>query len=193
MGFSGSKISGHSGTSFKHRKAFVKIKEYYNKNKKVSRNKSNEKEISEKEGGCQREYKVKKFDKVINLGFKLPLFIVFTIALIIVGKNYTRALSKSFLENRSNAQIERALNDKIESENAYRVLTRTGFDYLRYEQLNEAQSEFTRALKINSYGKEARIGLTKVLEKKCNLYGEFCKEAELNLEYLKQMNYLEEI
>ncbi len=74
MGFSGSKISGHSGTSFKHRKAFVKIKEYYNKNKKISRDKSNEKVIGKKEGGYQREYNFSRSNNTSLLD--LPALIV---------------------------------------------------------------------------------------------------------------------
>ena len=75
---------------------------------------------------------------------------------------------------------------------AYKVLLQSGNDYLYSKQLDEAQAEYLRALQVDEYGKFARIGLTKVLAKKCELFGVYCEEAQDHLHFIKEMHFLTE-
>lgn len=79
-----------------------------------------------------------------------------------------------------------------EMEEAYNFLADSGNKYLKANLIDKAQTEFTYALNIHKNGRKARIGLAKVLIKRCNLYGSLCSEAEENINFLIEMEYASE-
>lgn len=191
MGFPGHfKIPGHSGTDFKHRKAFSKIKKYYRDQQIIRSPKSDCESAIKATQQNPIKYRFSKRDKILNLGVKFPLFLLFTTMAFFVLKNFTNYYFTKF--EKSNRQFVIDLNKQAEKEkkDAYDLFVRTAQSYLHVNKLDKAQSEFIRALSLDNYGKLARIGLTKTLIKKCKQQQEFCDEIKPHLDYLEQMKYL---
>ncbi|MEL6717269.1 MAG: hypothetical protein AAFO82_01585 [Bacteroidota bacterium] len=98
------------------------------------------------------------------------------------------ALFISNLEYRSfislevgNKLIER--NEKLEQYD-YHTWIRTGDHYLSKHQLDKAQNAYVHALRFFPNGKEANIGISQVLDAKCQEMGISCEEA---MEYKKNL------
>ena len=187
------KIPGHSGTDFKHRKAFKKRKEYLTKqllSKKTFKNTGllkNDKHRNEIGNNGRSE---------INKGTLLVLsfFIVAALGSIIyMGSQIYKKPVREFLEvSLDEVQPIIKSHQQRELEEAYNFLASSGNGYLNANLLDEAQTEFSHALKLYEYGRKARIGLTKILIKKCEMYSNLCKEAEENIEFLIEMKYASE-
>lgn len=175
------RISGHSGTDFKHRKAFKKTKELQDKRKRTSSVviKSN------------FNYKISEnllhnsYEKLIKVG-------LFLLISVFVMQFKERMIFDPLGEYGAHGFTEKATikeqNKRIINEQAYHVLTTTGNDYLYWNRLDEAQDEFARALKIDKNGYKANLGMTKTLMKKCKQRGEYCDEAKDYLDYMKTSN-----
>ena len=194
MGFPGHfKISGHSGTDFKHRKLFSEINKYNRTRKSINKSKTNKKENSAKNKPIiKKDYEISKYDKYVRLGIKLPIFLTFLTLMIVGAKSYSNVMEDILGEASLKSKESLTIKEKEDNENAYKVLVESGSQYMKSELLDEAYFEFVRALNVDKYGKDARIGLTKVLVKKCKLKNQNCYEAELNINYLKEMNYISE-
>lgn len=183
------KIPGHSGTDVKHRRAFAQRKEYlkkgiFYKNKKRSFTSINKKLIPKK--ADFEKYKLTK-----KIAFILAIFFLLSIGGIIytLGNLY----KKPFYEfMNANPKYETIENKNIA---AYNFLVKSGNRLLESDYFDSAQREFMLALKIDEYGKAARIGLTKVLIEKCKTSFELCEEMEENIAFLIQSKYvsLEEV
>ena len=184
MGFGGSKIVGHSGTSFKHRKAFTKIKKF---NKLTELSYENAPELNDQEQvrkpmisrnlskkGRVREYVVLAVIIIISLF----LFLHFIDILNSKSTNYLGASLERHTEHRARLDLEN-----------YNHFIDVGYDNLRRNNLDNAQLYFVKALEIDTKGKEAREGVTQVLHQQCELKKKFCVEYEENLAYLVAMKY----
>lgn len=68
---------------------------------------------------------------------------------------------------------------------AYHSWVMSGDYWLDAHLLEEAQKNYMQALKIYPNGKNANLGLTKVLLLTCANAGKYCQEAENYLERLK--------
>lgn len=187
------KITGHSGTEFKHRKAFEKIKSYQEQSKHA-KNAFNEDSFklpitSSVPTNYQEAYKQ---ERRIKLFFKLPVFIV---SVILIGFVFIKSSNhyKDAL-NARNYQQKIALETIMEAVHRedYLFLVNSGYYYFRRKKLSTAQWEFTRALSIDEYGKDARIGLTRTLIERCKAYHEGCEEIQTNLDFIRGMKYLPE-
>lgn len=189
MGFPGHfKIPGHSGTDFKHRKAFSKVKAYQKTRKSVRKHIASSKFgdpgiVSQLQEA--RTSKANTFATYLSIGSKL-FFALALLTTFVLGMNWVLNRPISISPEPENLAFKKELRD------AYHVLVTTGNNFLLGGSLDEAQSEFVRAIKIDEYGELARIGLTKVLAKKCELYNEFCEEAVQQKDFLKEMGYLSE-
>ena len=65
----------------------------------------------------------------------------------------------------------------------------TGNGYLAHGEPAQAHLEFAQALRIDEYGKDARVGLTKALILRCRTEGKYCEVADDNLAYVLKMKY----
>ena len=189
MGFSGSKIHGHSGTAHKPRKPFFKTKKYINVTKgariaKASYNNQPAKIVP------QKPYKESKFDEFLKFGVKLPLFILGSCALFLIGRYLFFSVTTELNNYQSNIAAANIAEFNDEKINAYQVLVKDGFRYLELGAYELAQTEFTFALQLYNEGQRARVGLYTALSQQCILEDRYCEEAAENLRYLKHMNYV---
>jgi len=158
MGFSGSKISGHSGTSFKHRKGFDKILKHYEQTRYTYEDapQLNESIFNPKESKFifRNESSLKR-EKVIYL-----MIVTTSIIISVFLFHFINDTSDFDIGINSKSYQERL---HFQKEIDYVEFTHAGFDNLKRNKLNNAQLYFSKALEINQCGKKARIGLTKVL------------------------------
>lgn len=73
------------------------------------------------------------------------------------------------------------------SDETFELSMKLGKKYLRQNHLKEAQYYYTRALHIKKSNYLAILGMTKVLLKRCNTEGLYCKEAKDYFTVIKQV------
>ena len=173
------KIPGHSGTDFKHRKAFKKAKELQDKRKRVS--------AAITKNNFEPGYSKNIANSLLAKWMKAGLFFSAVVLSLIFVENQADNISTQLKEYKTKSEIIRAENIINVYTRAYKVLTTTGNDYLYWNMLDEAQSEFALALKIDKNGKAANLGMTKTLMKKCAQRSEYCAEAKAYLDYMKSL------
>ncbi|MFT4664393.1 MAG: tetratricopeptide (TPR) repeat protein [Polaribacter sp.] len=185
MGFFCSKIPGHSGTAFKHRKAFNSIKEYDNKsisyNRKDKRNSKMHPKLAPK---IYQE--AIRSSSWIDKQIRLSLLLTFIVMMF-----YGITACYNALPNRQSKIYSYLKTYELEQQrNAYRILVHSGKSYMIGNQFQEANDEFARALKLFPYGKEARIEITKLYLITCELQNNYCDLIEKNIRFLEEMNYV---
>jgi len=192
MGFPGHfKITGHSGTEFKHRKAFSKIKSYKESgNHKKNKSDSGEFILPIKASVPTDYQHAYRQDRKMRLYFKLPVFLItLTLISLVLLKNCGKY--ESSVESRNHqALMDYTIEQKDANAESYIFFLNSGYYHLNRNELNTAQWEFTRALYIDEYGKEARIGLTRTLIAQCKEYQKECDNIQVNLDFLHNMKYL---
>ena len=169
MGYCGIKIPGHTGTDFKHKKAFKKS--IYNLKK--------EKRASDVRTVAREESKIIPWLKYLHfsivLGF-LSIFCVVTFLFIMrIGqtphKNFFKSPTKKYTYDRE----------------AQRVLYGSA-NILYYNELYDlAQEEAVRLLKVNPTEIKNIKLMHSILEKQCETKDIFCEEAEEYCAYLDMM------
>lgn len=175
-------IPGHSGTAFKHRKPFQKLKEHLNKKKRTA---STPGKVNSTAHFIKKNYpsfsknSVDRSLKWVVAIICLTLFLlIFLLAKNIVKSFYTDLTT---ISKESEEIIAKRLQD------SYDFLIISGDGYLHWNMLDEAQREFDRALKIDKDGLEANLGMAKTLLKKCAQNGEYCRKAEDYSNYIKKI------
>lgn len=185
MGFSGIRIPGHSGSEFKHRTVFSK--------RKTAESSSSKSEVFALPitASTPTDYqKIYAQDRKVRLFFKLPVFLI---SVLIIG--YVTLDSSSYFKDalnpRNHEQFNR-INTVKETEiiHDYVFFINSGYYHLRNNDLYTAQREFTRALKLDEYNIDARIGLTKTMIERCKQFHEVCEEVQPHLNFLRKMKYL---
>lgn len=169
MGFSGCHIPGHSGTQFRHRKAFVKNKS--NKALKTLPNfvKNDSSFSAEKRDTYSDSVIVKILQKIV-----LPTLMVGSMFFIIICcTSFFRSLS---LLSDGHSEYHQKARAK-ELQDWYRYFVKSGHYYMRTNNLEAAQNEIHRALKIFPTGMHANIAMTQILSRRCKMEGSFCSEA----------------
>ena len=186
MGYCGGKIQGHSGTQFKHREAFSKIYNYH-KSKTFSKNKTIINQYSE------RSASTILINSPRNSSIKILKIIALILISLLIIKSVKLLNSKTSTYLKGKQEILDRKNKIDESEmERYNLLIKSGYKSLKIDQLNDAQTDFVRALRIHEYGKEARFGLISVLNKQCNQNGKFCRDALDNENFVRLMGWLNE-
>jgi len=192
MGYGGCRIPGHSGTQFKHRTAFSRAKHhrsnlrYKNLDYKASSYPNLKNNV-----GLIREEKTHPVYKILGDAFKWFTAILFL--LCIAGIAYLIYDSSDLSKNESHPEKFlvnlNALYQNDFDKRAYRILNNNGARHLYGNNFDFAQAEFTRALKVNPNGKNARRGLTKILIYKCQTKNQYCEDAQKNIEFLLLKDY----
>ncbi len=72
----------------------------------------------------------------------------------------------------------------------YFKFVRKGERYLSYNRFKDAQTEFVIAMKLNKTNKEAYIGMTKTLVKKCAFLEENCTDAADYIDFLLKSKFI---
>ena len=178
------KIPGHSGTDVMHRKAFQKVKELRDKRKRTatveSKSRLGTHSISVQRNNSKNDAIAGKCLRIV-----IALLIVMLISLLI--QNRANYISLQLIQHQKEIATLKKARHQSALATAYRVLTSSGNNYLYWNQLDEAQEEFARALKVDSNGEAAILGMTKTLLKKCAQRAEFCDESKTYLSYVKSM------
>jgi len=200
MGYSGMKISGHSGTQFKHRKAF------YNKLKPMVTGTSNTpgKDIYPEYSFSELQ-KARAEIKKANFKKAVLLWTPFVIALLafcayVMSDFETIPFSQSSTPctpYTSTCRAERMaklaiLNSNTKTTLNYDIFVEAGNVALKENRLNDAQVDFTKALKEDNFGKEANLGLTRTLSESCRQHGKFCELASQYFDFTKGLPNVDE-
>ncbi len=185
------KITGHSGTEFKHRKAFEKIKAY-KEQAKHAKNAFNEDSFklpitSSVPTNYQEAYKQ---ERRIKLFFKLPIFIIAIIVISFVSVNFSNHYVDALNARNYQKQLSYRTEKEIKKLENFTFFYNSGNYHLQKNELNAAQLEFTQVLYLDKYNIDARIGLTETLVARCQQYHELCDEAQIQLDFLDDMDFL---
>ncbi|MCB0631869.1 MAG: hypothetical protein R2824_20100 [Saprospiraceae bacterium] len=191
MNFPGQgKIPGHSGTAQNHRKAFAGIKEYYRKKARLSASGSQTTEQSN-EFPTRRQLQYLQ-NRRINRLVKAPLLLLILGFIVYGAVMWGGNISYSFQESIENSKFEKIERERLYSEDRYRFFVESGNEFFNKRLYDEAYRDYVQALKIAPYGRSARIGYVSVLKKKCEFEQIFCEEIDINLQFLKEMKYIDE-
>lgn len=184
MGFSGSKISGHSGTEFKHRKAF------YKKLKPMVTGTTNTPGKDIYPEYSYRELQKARAELRRTNYRKYLLICIPTVILLIIFMGY---INSQFLANLlgHSPTIETQIQET--SIETYHLFVEAGFVALKENRLHDAQLDFMQAIETNHYGKEANLGLTKTLAEACRQRGKFCEKAALYFDFTKSLSDVSEV
>ena len=169
MGYCGIKIPGHTGTDFKHKKAFKKSIYNLKKEKRASDVKTVAREKTKSNPW------LKYLHFTIALGF-LAIFCIVTFFFFLrIGqtphKNFYTTSTKKYTYDRE----------------AQRVLYGSANLFYINELYDHAQEEAVRLLKVNPKEMKNIKLMHSILEKQCETKNIFCKEAEEYCAYLDLM------
>ncbi len=167
-------IPGHTGTDQKPKKAFERSKAY-RKIKKVDPNKHQSTQGYE-------ELLKERTDQKLATQKRFLLFSII-IAFSCVGLFFLSGFQKSAFETKSPVLSQ----SKSFNQNAYQVIIESGNRFLHDGMLDEAQKDFIQAQKLNPYGVEANLGLTKTLVAFCEQEGRFCSETESYISFVEKL------
>lgn len=177
-------ISGHSGTDVKHKKPFVKLKEYYKNNPDYPSN-ATEKSVIAKYENLITTRTESKVNRLILFFVKIPLAIMM-LGGVVIGSVHFYKLSKNIQVSKKRRRSVKAEIFMIES---YDFLVKSGYYELSRGDMKKAQAEFIRALNIKKMGLEAVVGLTEVLKKRCENESMYCHKYMEYQEYLEKVTY----
>jgi len=185
MGYAGLKISGHSGTEFKHRKGFEKIKKL---NQHTSRTKNGENEIDENSKQLIQKDLNTRFEhaeKYHRLKMIIGIPILIISALLFSYIIFKGKIDLRISQYATNAYEERISKEKKQNDEFYRTMISEGNYHLENEKITRAQNSFKSALAMDRYGEEANIGMTKAVIQECISDNRNCQYAIAHLQFVK--------
>ncbi len=170
------KISGHSGTAQKHRKAFKDIRALQKKKVRINGAKvqHNLGETPKWEARNSHHPKSKSMHIiVISIGF-----------LCLLTGGYWMYNTSGFTAYQGELIQQEEGRQNRQKEEAYHLLVNSGENYFRANSFVAAQEEFTLALKLYPEGERALLGMAQTLASKC-LYLEI--DCQLAKDYQERM------
>lgn len=192
MGFPGHfKISGHSGTEFKHRKAFEKIKAY-RKQSNETKNHSGKTALKlpiKSSIPIDYQYAYQK-NRNLKLFFKLPIFLVSILSIGFFIANIPKDLGNIYLPKDQELIDAKAKKEAIRLENLT-YFYNSGYYHLKRNELEEAHRDFVEVLLKDEYNVDARVGLAETLIARCKQDCVLCEEVHLQLDFIDKMDYLD--
>lgn len=164
--FGGGHISGHSGTDFKHNKAFSKLIEQY------SNPIRNQKRVKfDSVDGRQSE----RTTRWIQINLLLAVLIISSIGLSIwMITNVPEAYRSNIHPQATEAQ-QKLIAQHIDD----------GARYMAEGDITAAQKEITQALRIDRHSLSANIAMFKLLNEQCQVSDESCSLAYEYKAYLE--------
>ncbi len=177
------RLPGHSGTDFKHRKAFERGKELQQQKIPSRSASSTPPKVpyqSAYSGSVKLQWVLQTIAVLITFGALL------CISYVLISNYYAAPPFTA-----SSWELEHSRLKK-ENQRAYEMLVDRGDTFLASGELERAHGAFAQALQIDQYGKNARRGLTKTLALRCQTEGTHCAAANENLDFLLKMQYATE-
>ncbi len=173
MVLSSGKIPGHSGTEFKHKKAFQ------------GRSLFSEKGLPNPKPSGNKPLSERRFRPRGTLWWGIKLILVSTFLASILTVSYF--LGDSYKQASQYAQriyLQEQQRRAIEQAESYRYFLERGEGLRRIGQWDIAQENYRLALKALPDGVEALRGMTLTLLAKCYLHETDCQEAEIYIRTL---------
>ena len=174
MGYCGIKIPGHSGTDFKHKKAYKESKQLLNAEQSFVDIRLEPRESYRTYSPLSLPMKIITIISILAVTALLSLFIY---------KSATVSIHKNSLSNEYLRSIE--LQQNIE---AAEMLYNSAQLYFKSGALNEAQYEINLVLNLYPKNREAIQLMYEILDKQCEVNHQFCDEASAYDDYLKAVN-----
>ncbi|MBR9921268.1 MAG: hypothetical protein GYB31_10555 [Bacteroidetes bacterium] len=186
MLLSSGKIPGHSGTDFKPRKGFNKVKSF-------QENLAKDPATKYKGRNYDRNQRLKdtKVYKGIALGIAILLALTGGVAAGVFGDSVSQVIQYD-KEVKAGLAIQKENRESAEKKDAFKILLKDGNNYLQSNQLYEAQIAFERAIKVLPDNTHAYIGLTKTLVAQCHSLRLNCEQAIDYIQYLQEAKILPE-
>ncbi len=176
IGGGGGKIPGHSGTDFKHRKAFGGTKAFYKKwqiyNKhKLARSSQSFEEI-------RRARQHQKNVEIKSLLYLMAIIVSLTIVALWCFENYYPVYVVKSSEYRYNRYEQLYFDKKMEEkENEYHSLVKSGNRFFKEKKLIQSQRAYRKAIRLFPSRIKATEGMKNVLEQRCKTDNKYCDEA----------------
>ena len=185
-------ISAHRGTEFKHRVIFMELKTNQEGKMRLGHSKVGLVKIPPS--------KMKTFTKnslvtsIIIASLLLVLFGVIGVVLHRAAGVFMSTVETSDEEyceelNHYHLELSKELGHGRFVGNPYQFFVDNGNYYLKSGNIVLAQEDFQRALKVEPYGEEARLGLIKVLEHHCSVDSIHCEELEEQRVFADRMGF----
>lgn len=174
MGFGGIRIAGHSGTDFKHKKAFKNQKKYIDDTRPMMDAKIESRDRSKK------SYYDNTFKRIIAFSF---CFVILCIIYAFVYKMGVVVYNTSYDQYKMSKELRR-----VEDLNAADMLYKSALLYYNSDHLDHAQYEISLVLKITPHDPKAIHLMKDILEGQCSTKNTFCKEAQMYKDYIKLTN-----
>ncbi|MFK7933622.1 MAG: hypothetical protein AB8G22_08930 [Saprospiraceae bacterium] len=184
------KISGHSGTEFKHRKGFAQRKAQLSHRQRLGGGVVYEKKEFQFEKQpvvhFDKRYGKSSLEKISHLLIYVIFAVLLTLCLAVAKEipDVSGALSvtpKSLEITTFHPSFESA-----EHENAFQIALQYGEAHFLKGHLYEAQTEIHRALEILPKSAKANRLMTQILVHRCVTMNEVCTEAEAYLDVLNK-------
>jgi len=178
MGFCGSRIPGHSGTDFKHRKAFVGIKTYTQKSRFFKNY------YPEKLQSDPLPFEKRLQEKWLQKAIRFSTFFLILSAILFLFGMYSFTLMQNVVRSIESIHLQEAALKKAQNTTII-----CGYEYLSENQLELAIEEFSEVISMNEKHRAARVGLAEALVKLCNSNEDYCELAALNTKYVYDHKY----
>lgn len=188
MGFPGHfNIPGHSGTDQKHKKAFTKWRKWQRED---ALSYESERKSSQRTGQYKSEHEVSRTGRKWLLILGLPVVLL---ALACSGWLIFQAGDGMMSSFEQPLTISLTPQTDAERLRSYDHFRRLGNQALEEGHHEAARVNFTHALTLAPYSKNARVGLTLVLEHYCVENERYCDEAKEQRRYMKKMGWGEDV
>lgn len=188
------KIPGHSGTEFKHRVGFKRVKAYQKNKMRISTSEVEKVSVPPSE---LRNYEGYSLFTSLFTSFVILVFCGLIGSLLYVaGSVLMERIETTDEAHNYEVEQDRLYNDEIYSykrfatDNPYKLFTDTGNYHLTSGEMRSAQEEFQRALKVEPYGKEARLGLIKILDYYCCVRSIYCEQLDEQVTFAEGMGFM---
>lgn len=175
------KISGHSGTAQRHRKAFKDARALQKKKARIFSG-----QVQQNLGHDQK-WEGRNADHRKNTVIRLIVISIGVLCLLATVLLIYNA--SDFSTYQTELMEQEDVRQDREMEEAYRLLLNSGENYLRANSFLAAEEEFALALKLYPQGEKALRGMTQTLARKC-LYLEI--DCQLTKDYQLQTGLLME-
>lgn len=179
-----SNTPGFSGTDKKHRKAFLKWRDWQ---KDGAYSYESEIRQGKRHGVFDLEYREGRLSRLLIriVGIPLVLAALLGLGVLLYG------IGDSYVESQILAGIPPTIIE-LERDDAYNFYHKIGRQWLAAGDMEEARVNFGKALEIAPYGQNARFALTKILEGMCKEKGLYCEESKVQRDFINGMEWTEE-
>lgn len=196
MGYVGGKIAGHTGTAQCNRKVFALRKERLQNKQRIGGSTS----VNTSKNTFQRQpiirtnsrYRKSVAERLTQIFVGIVRLTLLLLVPIFFYQHWDKVSIEAYTQRTARLTHQEKVDFKTaDRKNAFRLAMLYGQAHWEKGYLEEAQTEFVRALKISPYDEAANLGLTRVLVERCVQYNQNCMEAEAYLIFLSNLKNID--